>query len=236
MSLKKKCKVVMLPTDKINKVGDICKFDYGLNIAGKADLGYSTQHLYIVSSDKIEEGDWFIRDTEIYQCFKSHKDEIEFKTDEKSVYCGTNTFWDRKFCKKIIATTDKLPTEPYQGHYEGIDCTNYVPQPSTSFIEKYIKVYNDGTPIVDVMVEYEIEPDFVPDFISKVLDYEPQSKIKVDSKNQITITKVKDSWTREELKDLMWKTCVQSVIAHKKMKDPFNEMPKWFDNWVEQNL
>ena len=235
MSLKKKCKVVILSTDKINKVGDICKFDYGLNIASKADLGYSTQHLYIVSSDKIEEGDWFIRDTEIYQCFKSHKDEIEFKTDEKSVYCGTNTFWDRKFCKKIIATTDKLPTEPYQGHYEGIDCTNYVPQPSTSFIEKYVKAYNAGTPIIDVMVDYEYITTKSSVFISENVPY-GYKRVKVDSQNQITITKIKDSWTREELKDLMWKACVQSVIAHKKMKDPFNEMPEWFDNWVEQNL
>jgi hypothetical protein len=211
--LKKKCKVLMLKSDKQS---NLCFRNYLFinkdNITEYSNVEF--KNLYIVSDDKIEEDDWFIRDIEIYQCFKSHKDEIEFKTDEKSVYCGTNTFWNRKFCKKIIATTDSTINTGYS-----TSGTTFVPQPSTAFIEKYIKTYNAGTHIVDVMVEFER--------CDGIWNY----KLKVNSQNQITITKVKDSWSREEVIELLRKlTNDHPLHRGVQMTDSI------VDDWVEQNL
>jgi len=96
---------------------------------------------------------------------------------------------------KVIASTDKLALEPYMGHYEGIDCTNYLPQPSQSFIEKYITEYNKGSVIENVLVEYEFDWSLEEDTINF-------PNLKVNPKdNTISIKKVKDSWSREELSE-----------------------------------
>ena len=67
----------------------------------------NAQHIYITSDEEIKEGDWFIRDGSIHKCFRVHKTDIEFLTSIDSVYCGSNTFWSKEFCKKIILTTDQ---------------------------------------------------------------------------------------------------------------------------------
>jgi hypothetical protein len=63
--------------------------------------------VYITTHENIGEGNWFIRGDEIHRCFRVHKTDIEFLTSIDSVYCGSNTFWDKKYCKKIILTTNK---------------------------------------------------------------------------------------------------------------------------------
>ena len=45
---------------------------------------------------------------------------------------------------KLIASTNKLPLEPYQGHFEGVDCTNYLPQLSEQAIKLLIEYYNEN--------------------------------------------------------------------------------------------
>jgi hypothetical protein len=65
------------------------------------------KHIYITNSEEIKEGDWFIREGSIHKCFKVHKTDIEFLTSIDSVYCGSNTFWSKEYCKKIILTTDQ---------------------------------------------------------------------------------------------------------------------------------
>jgi adenosine deaminase len=66
----------------------------------------NSQHLYITSNEEIKEGDWFFRDGSIHKCFRVHRTDIEFLTSIDSVYCGSNTFWSKEFCQKIILTTD----------------------------------------------------------------------------------------------------------------------------------
>jgi hypothetical protein len=63
--------------------------------------------IYITNNSEIREGDWFIRGDEIHICFKIHETDIEFITSIDSVYCGSNTFWGKEYCKKIILTTDE---------------------------------------------------------------------------------------------------------------------------------
>jgi hypothetical protein len=63
--------------------------------------------VYITTHENIGEGDWFIRGDEIHRCFRVHKTDIEFLTSIYSVYSGSNTFWNKEYCKKIILTTNK---------------------------------------------------------------------------------------------------------------------------------
>jgi hypothetical protein len=65
------------------------------------------ENIYITNDEEIKEGDWFIREGSIHKCFKVHKTDIEFLTSIDSVYCGSNTFWSKEYCKKIILTTDQ---------------------------------------------------------------------------------------------------------------------------------
>lgn len=104
----------ILPTDKPSRLGYLTKkgkevykdlrlFDRLISNI----LDSENQHIYITSDEEIKEEDYFIRDGSIHKCFRVHKKDIEFLTSIGSVYCGSNTFWSKEFCKKIVLTTDQ---------------------------------------------------------------------------------------------------------------------------------
>lgn len=142
----KKAKVVMLPTnEKAN-----------LLLTGRNDLYYSSklsdfslkedidifQNLYFLSDEEIKEGDWY------------ENNGVIFRADDK--FDEGNDPNQNKNNKKIIATTDKLIMGDDKGKsLLGTDLNNYLPQPSQSFIEKFVDEYNKGNVITEVMVEYE---------------------------------------------------------------------------------
>ena len=104
--------------------------------------------------------------------------------------CGNNLHW----WIKIIATTDTSLN---------------LPQPSQQFIEKYIQAYNKGEIITDVLVEYEADLSTITkvDYGLQHWDY----KLKINSKdNTITIKKLKDNWSREEL-EVIFKLAEASI-------------------------
>lgn len=206
----KRAKVVMLPTNKKAKLYLDNKEIYTKN---RIDDSILRHNLYIVSDDEIKEGDWYIDDTEeIRQSFTSDKD-----------------YWEvRKDYKKIIATTDKLPTESYQGHFEGKDCTDYLPQPSQAFIEKYVEQYNKGNQIIDVLVEYEEDYDEHPEILDNPL--EKWEYLKISKDNTITIKKVKDSFSRDEVEVLLF-----DLAEHYAMTSSKGDIED-FKKWIEENL
>jgi len=69
----------------------------------KYNLIKTDNYLLVVDDSEIKEDDWFIREGSIHKCFKVHKTDIEFLTSINSVYCGSNTFWSKEYCKKIMA-------------------------------------------------------------------------------------------------------------------------------------
>lgn len=87
-----------------------------------------------------------------------------------------------KSTKKIIATTDK---------------TLNLPSPTQDFIEKYIKSYNEGNEITDVLVEYEKH------YGSSNFEHDNYYAPKINQDNTITILQAKESWSREELYSIM---------------------------------
>lgn len=188
-NVKKKCKVVMLPAEKatclwIDTDRKTMSNYHKPQQGGGAFPEIINQHLYITSDEQIKEGDWYIDES-----LKLDSGFINIK--QLKVKWGTEPI----NCKKIIATTDKLNTHPnIQDSYRTGNC---LPQPSLQFIQAYIEAYNTGNPIVDVMVEYEDVRDL--DTFINVTEYKP----KVDKNNYITITRCKESWSREEVVSLL---------------------------------
>ena len=105
--------------------------------------------------------------------------------------------------REVLATTD---TSLYIHQKETISLPErvfFLPQPSEQFIQKYIEEYNRGNIITDVLVEYElisneeyflntINPDENVPYFDEDLKINPKY-------NTISIKKVKDSYTKEEV-------------------------------------
>lgn len=229
----KRAKVIMLST-KISMIGlnhkqlvysNGYKTGFGSKSTFTKDI--IPQHLYIISDDEKKEGDWTlcldeidskVMNWNINQCIFKHS---------KGGNCTQ--------CKKIIATTNnslEVKNElwsAYQGKYEA----DKLPQPSQQFIEKYIESYNKGEVITDVLVEYEDYEEcwkfigYNEDGSSK---HPVTNRLKINPKdNTITIKKLKDSWNREEVIELIkeWrKVSGENRILTKNT----------FDNWIKYYL
>lgn len=215
----KRCTVVMLP---IKEKAEDCLIKCA-NLFFKYKKGYYTQeylksidgqafHLYIITDEEIKEGDWFYDGESVLQCSRV--------TD---VIIDTQGQWSNiKTSRKIIATTDKSLTTDNRTFIFAQSERRHLSQPSESFIQRFIEEYNKGNVITDVMVEYA-------EHRSKQGDYEGEY-LKINPKdNTITIRKVKDTWTREEVIELVnnWrKTSGENNIL---TKDTFNK-------WIAKNL
>ena len=151
---------------------------------------FKHQHLYIISDDEIKKGDY------IYCTITNAIEIAKYNHD-----CLIRDW------KKVIATTD---TSLYIHQKETISLPErvfYLPQPSQQFIQKFVEEYNKGNIITDVLVEYElisneeyfgntINPDDDVPYFDENLKINPKD-------NTITIKKVKDSYTREEVDRLL---------------------------------
>lgn len=187
---------------------------------------FRPQHLYIISDDEIKEGDWVIDSGGIIR--KVDRINEEGRLHLSDLFALTI---HPKSCKKIISTTDTSLT---------IDCiqecklttnihySKLLPQPSQQFIEKYIEEYNKGNIIKDVLVEYELIP-----FSKNAPNRERGSRLKINSKdNTITIKKLKDSWNREEVENLLYKI-TEDFSSSSRLTTYFRSKT---DNWIKENL
>ena len=221
MSTFKKHKVVMLPTNEKAKVGMINLEPFNRD-GHKLELiryvtngdGLNPQHLYFLSDEEIKEGDWYI-----------HYQKGTGLRVQKAI--GNNIPMD---AKKIIATTSSLSVN-YDLHKDSI----WLPQPSQSFIEKFVDEYNKGNVITEVMVEYVSGVTIVDE-----LQWENhETHLKVNPKdNAITIRKVKNTWDKEEV----IKVCLKMQHDYLKFhRDSYylpnaHEIAEWTDKWIEENL
>lgn len=141
-------------------------------------------HLYITSDDEIKEGDWF------YNTFNDHQPKIQQRKGN----------WRTCFNQhKIIATTDKFLTKEIielEGIGGRIARHELFPQPSKAFIEKYCK--RGG--IDEAIVEYK--EDNNPSLWGQDIGVATLIP-KTNSRNEITIHPIKNSWTREEVESLL---------------------------------
>lgn len=142
------------------------------------------QHLYIVSDERIKDGDWFLETTSgmIWQRKNS------------------NVYSLPEDAKKIIATTNKILSSKgvFESKFREKEDLSFdaklLPEPPPEFIEKYINAFNSGKPITKVVVDYEETMKWHLD------DYDVIEKLKIDKNNYISIHAiVKDNYTREEI-------------------------------------
>ena len=190
------------------------------------------QHLYFLSDEEIKEGDWYY--TPIKRSIERCINKILVIKD------GENDIQQLK----IIATTDSsLFTEienqcdgckanlPLRGNIHidgqsmGMACSkrryrDYLPKPSIGFINEFVACYNAKSPITHVMVEYDSI-----DWLKNA------DQLKVNPKdNTITIRKIKDNYTREEVIKLIefaWATA--SAYGDDTNNADCND-------WIEHNL
>lgn len=189
--MKLKRNVVMLPTNEKASTNGLVinpftnKIEYNDIVIKKGakyytDVAFTYNHLYITSDEKIKEGDWYIDDTNA----------VRQSVTSDDIYWKSRTDY-----KKIIATTDKSLTTSEIVYPE--EFIHNLPSPSPEFVQAYIKAYNAGESITDVMVEYE---EYAVGNYG-MSDGEPDIdiRLKVDKNNCITITKVRDSFTRKDM-------------------------------------
>ncbi len=261
MSQFKEAQVVMLPTTKDNisvneiilNIFDKCELDivtkhniftketfrfgkYGITFRNSySHNGFENQHLYIVSNDEIKKGDWCydkynykpvkyshnIAGLYFVKTFKNTKEHEGYSVEKESL-------------NKIIATTDtslKFKHWVAYGKVNGkefgkeIDCS--LSKPSEQFIEKYIEEYNKGNIIKDVLVEYEQDLSNIGNL--QYWNY----KLKLNPKdNTITIKKLKESWNREEVEQLLSKFS-KDFEQSSRISGYIKEKTT---NWIKENL
>jgi hypothetical protein len=199
----KNASVVMLSTNQKALIGDFVigttieenpkKLFYGKKVQEPFNCSHTNFHLYVISDDDIKVNDWYIIEfnrLKLTQC----------TSDEELI-----SLEGRDDCKKVIATTDKFltytNTEDIPSIVEKSEL-NILPQPSKSFIEKYVRAYNSGVPIEKVLVEYN---HLVSTF---GFNYE---WLKVATDNTITIKKIKDAYTQQEVDDLLDRNTAQTT-------------------------
>jgi hypothetical protein len=225
-------KVVMLPTKDYKApifIGDKDNWLISTKNPSSWFFRHLFQHLYIVSNEEIKEGDWFIYDGKIYNEFKSSLTpnvtinirlypNLDLSEQFREVYLSD--------CKKIIATTDPILCKQDDEY----NATKNLPQLQQSFIDKYISEYNKGNVITDVMVEYEDK------FHYETTIYKDSNKqiLKVNFDNTINIQQIKDSYTRQELIDILYSAIMDCDKYDLDLH--YNGNYKNLKEWIEQNL
>lgn len=169
--MKKTFKIIMLPTEQKSNFAcglqpnGVIKECTTLNALG---IG-KPQHIYIISDEKIKEGDWYydILGNTIYKCQSKGEEICIFKNYTK--------------CKKIVATTD-ISLSPNKLYPMVQNNNTILPQLSESLITDYIKSYNEGHPITEVDLE-------VIDLNTIGMGYDCNiCKIKIKGDNTVIIT------------------------------------------------
>jgi hypothetical protein len=221
----KKCKIVMLPTNKKSKL--VLSFkEKSFNqlvepklslIQEEANYQFSniqSQHLYIISDEEIKEGDWRldIRDGNVY---KSNKADSEL--------------YDNTFRKKIIATTDFTLEIDHPFDDKG-DLDFPLPGFSQSCIEYFVKQYNKGNIITEVDVKYGYTINKSEGPFNRSREY----FLKIDDDNNIIIKPIKESWDKDEVYNMANK--VREYLKDGWKNDTINRVFYDFDRWFEENL
>lgn len=148
--MKKKCKVVMLPTEKASTItthsSNGCLYITGSKPRLANFVSLTNQHLYLISDDEIKEGDWFYNEmNKIVVKATNRYSEMKNPIPHKKVIASTDELLD--FCGCGGRLNDKNET------YHKMGCRNkyYLPQ----IPESFIKAYAEANGIDEVMVEFD---------------------------------------------------------------------------------
>lgn len=204
----KKAKIILLDGNTESNITMVNKVSKQLIFhEEKVSNNHNVQHLYIISDEEIKKSDW---------CFdKNITNPIQIDSSYPKEFL-------KECCKKIIATTDELIINKYDDRFKEVSINRkslntYLPRPSQSFLELFVSEYDKGNIITEVMVEYEPAMKLHKGEISD--ESYPKD-------NTINIKKVKDSFSREEVK----------TILYKHFEDILKGNKQTLEEWIEENL
>jgi hypothetical protein len=212
MSQLKKCKVVMLPTNE-KTTSNLVLYTPKKHDVIKTILNMNNHNQRLYGGEPDYQYVYILSDNEI----KESDWCIDFNC---KIFKHENHFPINIGQRKIIATTNK---------------SLGLPQPSLSFIEKYVEEYNKGNIITEVLVEY-VEIDGYGNIENHQTHYRELIP-KVNPKdNTITIKKVKDSWSREEVEKLLNDLHLfvrNNCTSNRETRITVSKLTK---QWIEENL
>lgn len=228
----KECELVMLATDK--KIISSGIYEYSQISSGCEQMGWDSelrftnskrkmgdfggfikeeQHLYILSNEKINKGDWW------YNHITGDIGQSNYK--QIPIEWGKTS--------KIIATTD---TSLYQIvdilDYSATKAEILLPKLSVEFIKEYIKSYNEGKKINKVLVEYYDSLSNNEDEFGNLI---PDIYLKLNSSNEIMIKKNKEFYTREEHENSL-RSLAQLISNKHRFGDGIFDI----DKYIEENI
>lgn len=202
MNTYKTCQVIILPVKDYYKLTSDEKSNMISKLESGLGFGYQNgiqQHLYLTSTDKIEDDDWFIENGKYLINSNVCKPIID------------------RINRKIIATTDKSLTT--QDHFYGQVSNMHLvgpkglPQIPQSFIKTYVKA--EGK-IDEVNVEMEFRGEEMRGSIDKHLWF-----IKTRSDNTCIIHQVK-SYSRSKVDSLIRKALFE-ITGEARHKNGINQ-------------
>lgn len=226
----KKRQVVMLPTNEKAKDSLIYKNQegtIGLSQTRKYYLdSQKVQHLYFLSDEEIKEGDWLLSDG--YE-----KMDPKYLGLARAAKDQLAAIKEGYTAKKIIATTDSLIIETYPSGL--VTLTHCLPHPSQSFLEVFVREYNKGNMIKELMVEYEEVPNKngLGQYNVESANFISQPKVNPKD-NTITIKRVKESWNREEMEKKLWEAWDAGYCSALNNSKAIKGLT--FKEWIEQTL
>lgn len=141
-----------------------------------------------------------------------------YRYEDKKVFQSKSYFSEDNPLKKGLITKIIATTDTSLG----------LPQPSQQFIKYYIEEYNKGNVInkVEVEVKRRIEFNGCHSYESSV-----NFDLKINSNNTINIKPIKDSWTREEVLQLISNFSKEFSLYNKlEFEKSLNCTIKWIDN------
>jgi hypothetical protein len=214
----KECDVVMLTTDS----GTIGLFPNSNELVNYHEFLASEpirQHLYILSDDEIDKGDWYIwlNNKQICQA--------------EGMIMVINNHVKNGDIKKIIATTDTLKLNSVKISVssdftleqisENMPC---LPQPLQEFVEHYIEQHNQGNIIDKVLVEYEGSFGYS--------DSDSWESPVINLYNSINTLSGKTSWSRDEVVKLLEDIFYFGAESQREGKAHIEIC----DEWISKNL
>lgn len=223
--MKKKSKVVMLPTDEKVQVNQIYKDEGELKVSKEINRTFSGQHLYFTSDEYIKEG-WVIDNDNELKYINSSV--INTKTGIARHLDDTPFILDG--CRKIIATTDTSirehdDTVPYPKTKEAL------PQIPQSFIEEYAR--QGG--IDEVELELELKPipkDMPIDYEMLDETHHSNHRLKLTSNNEVIVNLIEEKmYSKEILISMLKRVFIEGGKCARNFEYDFD-----IDEWIKENL
>lgn len=207
--MKREHSVVLLPTEKASRLvknsregkNELLMF-YETERTVKPSDGFKQQHLYILSPEEVEKGDWaIIRGRFPSKCYMVGPRGIRY-FDCSECFGKQET----EHMKKIVATTDSDLWFRVYGGEEDKHGELEVPKIGIDFVQRYTKEWNKGKKIEKVMLEYEEMVSMPQEHLLTGSDVEKEAmknsfyQLKIRSNETVIISPVEQKVVSTELK------------------------------------